>query len=273
MKAFKIKRDFGELSYYKSEANPDAPVLLGLSGFGCSHYNYLDLLPELSQNFTFILVDNRGMGASDKTQRQYSLKDVAMDALAAMDDQKIDTFGLMGISMGGFIAQELIKLAPERVSAVALMCSLSGGDDFIRPVSLTEAGLRQFNKLDPRIQCEFSTQATVHPSLIKNNQERYQRIVNLRVENMADIEEAIRQNNAALTFIDTPFDLSIIKCSALAMSGAADRFVNPENSKVFAKKIKQCQTAFIPESDHFFFMEKPEETALALNKFFKEVMA
>lgn len=273
MKAFKIKRDFGELSYYRTETNADAPVLLGLSGFGCSHYNYLDLLSELSKNFSIILVDNRGMGASDKTAEHYSLRDVARDALSVMDELKIDTFGLMGISMGGFIAQELVKLVPERVQAVALMCSLSGGEGFIQPVSLTEAGLRQFSKLDPHMQCEFSTQATVHPSLITNHPERYQRIVNLRIENIADIEETVRQNNAALAFINTPFDLSVIKCPALALTGEADRFVNPENSNVFAKKIKKCQSAFIPESDHFFFMEKPDETASILTKFFKEVIA
>lgn len=272
MQTLKIKRDFGELSYYKTEASINAPVLLGLSGFGCSHYNYLDLLPELTKKFQVVLIDNRGMGTSAKTSATYSLCDVALDALAVMDELKIKTFGLMGISMGGFIAQELIKLAPERVMAVAFMCTLSSGEDFFAPVGLTEAGLRQFNTLDVRLQAEYSTMATVHPSLKEKNPTQYQHIVDLKVEHKADIEELVRQNNAAVAFLQAPFDLSVVKCPTLAMAGELDRFVKPENTGSFAKNIKQCQIALIPESDHFFFLEKPAEVALNLNRFFKEVL-
>lgn len=269
MKKHSITRDFGDLVFYTEGSGP---ALLGLSGFGCSHYNYLDLLPELSKFFQVVLIDNRGMGESSKTSTPYSLKDVAADALAVMDvlDQK--NFGLMGISMGGFIAQELIKLAPERVKAVSFMCTLSSGPDFISPSALTEAGLRQFATLDPKMQAEFSTMGTVHPSLKEKNPSQYQRIVDLRISHRSDIEEQVRQNNAAIEFLSTPFDLTIVKGPALALAGENDRFVNPDNTKSFQKNIKQCQTALIPECDHFFFLEKPKEVAEHLVRFFKEVL-
>ncbi len=263
--------EFGQLVYYRT-GPVGAPALLGLSGFGCNHYNYIDLLPELSKSFQIILIDNRGMGKSGKTKAEYSLKDVASDALAVIDDCKIDKFGLMGISMGGFIAQELVALAPQRVSALALMCTLSSGPDFIHPVSITEEGLRQFNTLDVAMRAEFSTMATVHPELKEKFPETYKRIVNLRIDNIPDLEETIRQNTAAVNFINAPFDLSIVTCPTLAMAGAEDRFVNPENIKAFAKNIKKTQTALIPESDHFFFLEKPVEVAENLHRFFKEVL-
>ena len=272
MQEERIKRDFGELVYYKDVSNADAPFLLGLSGFGCTHYNFLDMLPELIKDFQVVLIDNRGMGLSSKTNSGYSLSDVASDALAVMDELNIKTFGLMGISMGGFIAQELIKLAPNRVSAVAFMCTLSSGPDFIHPMSITEDGLRQFNTFDPRIQAEYSTMATVHPSLKEKNPTQYQKIIDYRINFKADIEETVRQNIAAVTFINTPFDLSIIKCPTLAMAGANDRFVSPDNTKAFAKNIKQCQITLIDETDHFFFLEKPNVVAENLSRFFKEVL-
>lgn len=274
MQGLKISRDFGEVCFYKAASNDEVntPYLLALSGFGCTHYNYLDLIPELIKNFNIVLIDNRGMGESSKTLSQYSLRDVAADALAVMDELKIKTFGLMGISMGGFIAQELIALAPDRVRAVSFLCTLSSGPDFIKPVALTEAGLRQFNTLDKALRAELSTNATVHPTLKEKNPTQYKRIVDLRIENTADLEECIRQNNAAIGFLETPFDLSVIKCPTLAMAGAEDRFVSPENTKAFAKNIKQCQITKIPEADHFFFLEKPKEVGSALNRFFKEVL-
>lgn len=269
MKQHSITRDFGELHFYTEGSGP---ALLGLSGFGCTHYNYLDLLPELSKHFQVILIDNRGMGLSSNTSKQYSLKDVAADALAAIDFLGIKQFGLMGISMGGFLAQELYALAPERVKALAFMCTLSSGPDFIHPTALTEAGLRQFATLDPVMQAEFSTMGTVHPSLKEKNPSQYQRIIDLRLKNRSDIDEQVRQNNAAVEFLSKPFDLSMIKCPTLSLAGENDRFVNPQNTKAFQKNIKQCQTALIPESDHFFFLEKPGEVAAHLSKFFKEVL-
>lgn len=269
MKKHSLKREFGDLVFYTEGSGP---ALLGLSGFGCSHYNYLDLLPELSQYFQVILVDNRGMGESAKTNGPYALKDVAADALAVMDHLNHATFALMGISMGGFIAQELVALAPDRVKALSLLCTLSSGPEFFQPTALTEAGLRQFATLDPKMQAEFSTMGTVHPSLKTNNPTQYQRIVDLRIAHRSDVEEQVRQNNAAIAFLSTPFDLSVVTCPTLALSGESDRLVNPENVKVFQKTLKKCQTALIPESDHFFFLEKPGEVSEKLLGFFKEVL-
>jgi 3-oxoadipate enol-lactonase len=269
METHKLTRSFGELTYY---VQGSGPTLLGISGFGCSHYNYIDLASELSKNFKIILIDNRGMGKSSKTTSDYTLADVASDALSVMDAMNIREFGLMGISMGGFIAQEIVKLAPNRVKALSLMCTLSSSLDFIHPVSLTEEGLRQFNTFDVKTQAEFTTMSTVFPGLRISNPSQYQKIIDLRIEHKANIEEIVRQNRAAVAFLANPFDLSLIKCPTLAMAGANDRFVNPENVNIFAKKIAKCQTAFINETDHFFFLEKPHEVAMNLIKFFKEVL-
>lgn len=213
MQNHKFKRSFGELSYYE---NGTGPTLLGISGFGCSFYNYIDLAVELSKNFRVVLVDNRGMGKSSSTASDYLLSDVAADALSVMDELNVNEFRLMGISMGGFIAQELINIAPKRVKALSLMCTLSSAAEFIHPITLTEEGLRQFNTIDIKTQAEFTTMSTVHPSLRINNPSQYQKIIDLRIEHKANIEEIVRQNRAAVSFLSSPFDCSIIKCPTLA---------------------------------------------------------
>ncbi|NOT78015.1 MAG: hypothetical protein HOP07_03310 [Bacteriovoracaceae bacterium] len=53
--------------------------------------------------------------------------------MAVMDHLEISHFGLMGISMGGFIAQEIMKLDGKRVSALSLMCTTSGPPTFHHP--------------------------------------------------------------------------------------------------------------------------------------------
>ncbi len=262
----KVTRDFGEVAFYKTGSGP---VLLGLSGFTCSHYNFIDLVPHLEKNFTVILIDNRATGKSSRTKEDYSIKNLAEDALAVMDHLGVKQFGLMGISMGGFIAQELMKLALDRVSALSFMCTTSGPPTFNHPRKLTEEELRQMAIWEPRTFAEAMTKATVHPSLIKNDPAQFQRIINLRLEHPMDLEEKIRQNKAAVTFLETPFDLSIIKCPVLAMAGEADRFLSPSFPGLFRSAIPQTEVELIQDTDHYFFLEKPLLVAEKLNQFFQ----
>ena len=64
MKLSKITRDFGDVAFYTEGTGP---FLLGLSGFTCSHYNFIDLAPELKKNYTVVLIDNRATGKSSRT--------------------------------------------------------------------------------------------------------------------------------------------------------------------------------------------------------------
>ena len=265
-----LKLEFGELGYI---VEGEGPTLLGLSGFGCSHYNFIDLVPELSKHFKVVLIDNRATGKSSGTKEDYLMKDLASDALKLMDHLGVKTFGLMGISMGGFIAQELVKMAPERVSALTLMCTTSGPPSFHHPKKLTEQDLRGLAVWDPKELAGFMTKATTHPSLLKNDPDRYQRIVNLRIEHKMDLEEKIRQNKAAVAFLETPFDLSVIKCPTYILGGEHDRFLNPSFPGMFRSVIKQAIVELIPETDHYFFLEKPKLVGEKINQFFKGTIA
>lgn len=265
MNLVKIKRDFGDLAFY---VEGSGPFLLGISGFGCTHYNFIDLLPELKKHFTVVLIDNRGMGKSDSTKSDYLMKDLALDALAVMDYLKADKFYLAGISMGGFVAQEMMRIGGDRVERLALLCTTSGPPTFHHPVKLSEEQLRQFNMWDPKLQAETITLATVHPTLKKKNPDRLQRIINLRLEHAVDLEEKIRQNRAACTFIDTPFDLSIIKCPTYITAGQEDRFLSPTFPGLFRSVITHAIVELIPETDHYFFLEKPELVSEKLINFF-----
>ncbi len=247
-------------------------TIVALNGFGCTHAIYQELAEALSEKYQVVIIENRGLGKSSSTTTPYTIKDLALDAKFVIDSMKLDEIGIMGISMGGFIAQELALLTKDKLKALALMCTTSVGEGFIHPTALTEAGLRQFATLDPAMAAEFSVVGTTHPSLRVKNPTQFKKIVDYRIKHRAETEELIRQNEAAVNFLKTPIDLSTILCPVLAMCGENDRFVNPQNVDNFARVFKTCQTKKIPESDHFFFMEKPEAVAEALNRFFIEVL-
>ena len=90
--------------------------LVCLSGFGCDHYNYLDLIPFLRKHFQLVVIDNRGMGKSFRPKEAYTLRNLAQDTLDLMEELQISPFHVMGISMGGFVAQMMSEMAPEKMT-------------------------------------------------------------------------------------------------------------------------------------------------------------
>ena len=82
--------------------------------------------------------DQRGTGASSRMpewsrQHPYSLIDMAGDAIAVLDELRIDRAHLIGLSLGGFIAQEIAIAYPERVQSLTLMSTSADPTDTAMP--------------------------------------------------------------------------------------------------------------------------------------------
>lgn len=248
-------------------------TIFALPGFACSKEMYTPLQGYFSQ---MIPLDNWGMGERyDETQsNQYSLKDLA--SFHWQQIQKIrpnEKVILMGTSMGGFLVQEMAQMHPELVSGLIFLCTLGpSANGFLSPTPLTEDGLRLFATFPKEQQALYGTEGTVHPSLKELFPERYRAIYEYRLNNRANLEESIKQNNAAVAFLSGSVDFEkISQIPTLILHGANDRFVNPENAEILKSKFKQVSLSLIPEADHFFFMEKPLECSGVIQTFVKKL--
>ncbi|MGD9302138.1 MAG: alpha/beta fold hydrolase, partial [Desulfobacterales bacterium] len=85
-------------------------------------------IPALSQDFQVIAFDNRGAGRSDKPAMEYSIRLFADDTAGLMDALDISKAHILGISMGGYIAQELALNYPAKIKSLVLGCTGCGGD-------------------------------------------------------------------------------------------------------------------------------------------------
>jgi len=79
-----------------------------------------EFLQALERDFRLILPDHRGTGDSDKPETPYSLADMARDSLAVIDSVGVSQSHVLGLSMGGAIAQEMTIQRPERIAALVL---------------------------------------------------------------------------------------------------------------------------------------------------------
>ncbi|HEX8067618.1 MAG TPA: alpha/beta hydrolase [Thermoleophilaceae bacterium] len=114
----------GQRLYY--EVHGDGEPLLCVMGLGSDTLSWTLQVPAWSERYRTVVFDNRDVGRSSHADGPYEVTDMAADALALADALELDAFHLVGLSLGGAIAQEMALAAPDRVRTLTL-CVTYGG--------------------------------------------------------------------------------------------------------------------------------------------------
>lgn len=115
----------GTRIHYRVTGRPDGAPLLCLQGLGADSRGWIAQRRALGVRHRLILVDNRGVGRSDRPPGPYDLEVLAADAVAVLDVLGLDDVHVLGASMGGVLAQLLAVHHPERVRSLVLACTAS----------------------------------------------------------------------------------------------------------------------------------------------------
>jgi pimeloyl-ACP methyl ester carboxylesterase len=105
------------------ELQGEGTPLLLIMGLGADHSVWADHLAEYERHFRCVLIDNRGVGRSDKPEGPYTTARMAQDVAEVADALGIASAHVAGISMGGAIAQELCLQRPDLVRSSVLISS------------------------------------------------------------------------------------------------------------------------------------------------------
>src|SRR3712207_5523844 len=115
-----------DLFYERSGAGEPLLLFMGMSG---THLTWGEpFLDALRRDFEIAVYDHRGMGRSSRTEAGFTLADLADDAAAVLDELAWDSSHVVGISMGGMVAQELALRHTGRVRTLTLGCTYAGGE-------------------------------------------------------------------------------------------------------------------------------------------------
>jgi pimeloyl-ACP methyl ester carboxylesterase len=215
-------------------------------------------IPELSPHFQVIAFDNRGAGRSDQPPREYSIGLFAEDTAALLDGLGIPRAHVLGISMGGYIAQELAINFPEKVQRLVLGCTGCGGR---RAVRMSPEGMAKFTAvqgLNPEQILRKDMDIYFSERFIRENQERIKEFiaVSLRDYQPAD---AFQRQLAACQAHDTGDRLDRLTAPTLIMTGDDDPLVPPQNSRILQELIPGAELTLFPGLRHCFFMEADRE--------------
>ena len=114
--------------HYQTFGNPNAKQkIIFISGLGaiCSQWDYQVEYFSKQDDYQICVFDNRGAGFSDAPPGKYTTTMLADDALTLINYLRWDSLNLVGLSMGGMIAQELAFKLEKRVASLALLSTYS----------------------------------------------------------------------------------------------------------------------------------------------------
>ena len=101
-------------------------AVLMIQGLGYGRRGWGPAPGMLARRFQVVTFDNRGFGESDAPPGPYTTAGLAEDALGVLDAAEIDRTDVVGISLGGMVAQELALAQPERVRKLVLCSKYRG---------------------------------------------------------------------------------------------------------------------------------------------------
>ncbi len=249
------KRRVGDIDIYY-EVHGDGPqTLVMVRGLGSNLCAWYEQTPVLAQHFRTVVFDNRGAGRTDKPDAPYSMRQMAADTVGLLDALAIDRAALLGISMGGMIAQEFALNYPERLSALILGCTNFGGPGVVQAdpeiISAVMAGTKA-TPAQKRMQLRASfSEATIdgRPDFLAHDEE---------MRALYPIPPfAFMRQVQAISGHDTGTRLSTIKTPTMVIAGRDDLLVPPANAKMLAERIPGAILEELP-GGHLFFTEFPE---------------
>ena len=247
-----------KLNYERAGAGE--PLLL-IQGMSANHMAWgRPFSSLLERSFEVISFDNRGMGLSSPVTEQFTIAEMAADTVALLDALEIESAHVLGISMGGMIAQELALAHPGRLRSLSLGCTYCGGEGS--------------QLMDP---AEF--QGLVE-AMASGNQDRVFRAMyelnlspGFRVEESryADFTEmaaalpaprqVIGMQVQAIAAHDTSARLPGLSIPTLIVHGTEDRVLGVDNGRQIASLIPGSRLEELDGIGHMFWWEQPQRSA------------
>ena len=227
-------------------------------------------IPELSQHFTVIAFDNRGAGRSDKPEMDYSIGLFADDTAGLMNFLGIPNAHVLGISMGGYIAQELALNHPDKVNGLILGCTSCGGR---RAVHMSEERMEKFvanRGLTPEQILRKDMDLYFSDRFILDHPEQIEEFVNISLLYYQPADAFFRQLNACLNH-DTVDRVSGISSPTFIMTGDDDHLVPSENSLILKELMPEADLELFAGGRHCFFMEESEKFNRSVVRFLRSV--
>ena len=222
-------------------------------------------IPALAGDFRILRYDLRGHGGSEATGGDYSMALLVEDLKALLDAQKIQKTSLVGLGLGGALAQAFAIEHPDRLDRLMPCCCRARMvPDFAAMWHKLRETVRQNGLetiVEPTVQRWFSEDfKAAHPDVLDN----------IRRMIRGTTREGYLGVTAAFLALDVEDRLHEIRAPALYVSGAEDKLGGPPDlMKGLSGKIKGARHVSVPKAAHIANIQNPEGFNRVLGEFLK----
>jgi len=256
-------------SIYYETRGVGSPLLL-ISGMGADHRAWDELLPELEKSYTCIAYDHRGVGNSTPRQADFSIRDLAADACELLDACGAEQANVIGISMGGAVAQELAINHPDKVLGLVLVSTWARADAYRRVFG--ECRMRAAGTLDRNAFWKEHLLWCYSREFYRENPQKVEAICRALADTRQDTQDLIRQHRANLQH-DTVDRLRWISAPTLIVAGKQDISTPPELAEVLHAGIAGSRLAVLDRCGHSLTSEAPARFSAAALAFLHSLAA
>ena len=245
--------------YY--EIRGEGYPLLMIMGLGATidwwHPRFIE---QLEKNFKLIIFDNRDAGRSGKAKNSYQIKDFASDSNGLLAKLEIKKSHVLGISMGGMIAQELAIQYPERVNKLVLVSTSPGSSKSIFPSQEVISTLSKDRKDVPveKLIDDFIS-LLYTDEFLQDNADSMQDIKQRMMKHLIDPIAYQRQLTAILNH-NALSRLENLKIPTLVLHGKQDILMPPGNAELIADAIPNTKLKYYKGAGHALLSHEPLST-------------
>jgi pimeloyl-ACP methyl ester carboxylesterase len=256
---------------YETFGNPADPTMLLIMGLGTQMLGWDTAFCEqlAARGFHVIRYDNRDIGRStilssapvptlgqiarrDKRAASYTLAEMAADGVGLLDHLEIERAHLVGVSMGGMIAQTIAARRPERVLSLTSIMSSTGSRWRGQPALRT---YRQFLRPVSTDRATYIAQTAALFDIIgspgfERDDDNLRTLLGAMYDRGHDPGSVTRQLAAILASGDRTAELRRITAPTLVIHGTADKLVAPSGGRATARAIPGARLLMIEGMGH-----------------------
>jgi len=251
---------------YRVDGKEGAPYVTFVTGIANDHTMWDPQIPELGKEFRLLRYDLRGHGDTRATEGDYSIELLVRDLMSLLTELNIQKTHLVGLGLGGCIAQAAAIEHPLQFhSLAACCCRAQMVPDFAAlwhklREAVEKNGIEVI--VEPTAQRWFSDEfKAAHPQVMQN------------VRNMIRGTTVLGYMGVTAAFLGLALEerLPQIKIPTLYLSGAEDRIGGPpELMAELAKKVPGAKHRSVPKAAHIANIQNPRGFNAALLEFLKE---
>jgi 3-oxoadipate enol-lactonase len=254
------KAGAGGIELYYERAGSGEPLLL-IQGMSGTHAAWgAPFRSALEAEFDCVVFDNRGVGLSGGVSEPFTIAEMAADTAALLDALEIESAHVLGISMGGMIAQELALAHPARLRSLTLGCTYCGGpgSQLMDPADFQGLAEAMASGDQDRV-FQAMYELNLSPGF-RAGASRFPEFLAM-AEAVPVLRGTVELQLQSILSHDTSARLPGLSPPTLVVHGTVDRVLGYPNGQLIASLISGSRLETLEDVGHMFWWEQPARAA------------